>query len=450
MTLAFDIKHRLGDFLLDARCETGGGLIALFGRSGSGKSSIINVIAGLIRPDEARITIDGVPLIDTARGIFVPRHKRRIGYVFQEGRLFPHLTVRQNLLYGNWFSPAGEQADDLDDVVELLGISGLLERRPGRLSGGEKQRVAIGRALLANPRVLLMDEPLASLDEVRKAEILPYIERLRDQSRVPIVYVSPLDRRGRPIGDLDGSPIRGQSRCRRIVGGCHAPDRSVPDHRSRGGRRRHRSQGRTPRRPVRFDRTQLARRRLEVAAPERTYGHEGAPARAGPRCHARKNCSRGSQRAQHRKGGCRRDGLVGIRDHRHSSRLQRRDTDRSPDPLFGRAVGVTSTALRSMPWSRVSRSIVGMLPAPFGQSRERMQKQTTRDGPSEQSLSLRAISSRQCLSQSSQVSRRCGSGRTLDGAIPTDDIAAELSSGVPRRRLVRPSACRQAARGRSD
>ena len=190
MTLAIDIRHKLGEFLLDARFETGSGLIALFGRSGSGKTSIVNVIAGLIHPDQGSVTMDGIVLVDTARGVFVPRHKRRIGYVFQEGRLFPHLTVRQNLLYGRWFAPQGDRRDDLDRIVDLLGIDGVLERRPGRLSGGEKQRVAIGRALLANPRLLLMDEPLASLDESRKAEILPYIERLRDQSKIPIVYVS--------------------------------------------------------------------------------------------------------------------------------------------------------------------------------------------------------------------------------------------------------------------
>ncbi len=190
MTLAIDIRHRLGDFLLDARFETGSGLIALFGRSGSGKTSIINIIAGLIRPEQGRVTVGDAVLVDTARGVFVPRHRRRIGYVFQEGRLFPHLTVRQNLLYGRWFAPQAEARDDLDRVVDLLGIGSILERRPGRLSGGEKQRVAIGRALLANPRLLLMDEPLASLDEARKAEILPYIERLRDQTRIPIVYVS--------------------------------------------------------------------------------------------------------------------------------------------------------------------------------------------------------------------------------------------------------------------
>jgi len=197
MTLAVHIRHRLGTFLLDARFETGSGLTALFGRSGSGKTTVVNTIAGLIRPSQGRVAIDGTVLIDTQSGIHVPRHHRRIGYVFQEGRLFPHLTVRQNLLYGRWFAPrvalgtpGPRPSDDLERVVDLLGIGALLERRPGRLSGGEKQRVAIGRALLADPRLLLMDEPLASLDEARKAEILPYIERLRDHSKVPIVYVS--------------------------------------------------------------------------------------------------------------------------------------------------------------------------------------------------------------------------------------------------------------------
>jgi molybdate transport system ATP-binding protein len=189
MTLTVDIKHRLGSFVLAARFETGGGLVALLGRSGSGKTSIINTIAGLINPDRGHVTIDNEVLVDTAHKIFVPRHRRRIGYVFQEGRLFPHLTVRQNLLYGRWFAQRGAGAE-FDGVVDLLGIGALLERRPGRLSGGEKQRVAIGRALLTHPRLLLMDEPLASLDEARKGEILPYIEQLRDQARVPIVYVS--------------------------------------------------------------------------------------------------------------------------------------------------------------------------------------------------------------------------------------------------------------------
>ena len=130
-------------------------------------------------------------LVDTERGVFVPKHRRRIGYVFQDSRLFPHLSVRRNLLYGRWFARGdGGAAADLASVVDLLGIGPLLERRPDSLSGGEKQRVAIGRALLAHPRLLLMDEPLASLDEARRAEILPYIERLRDEAGVPILYVS--------------------------------------------------------------------------------------------------------------------------------------------------------------------------------------------------------------------------------------------------------------------
>src|SRR5438270_13273119 len=189
--LEVDIEHNLADFLLDIHYRAGRGLTALFGRSGAGKTSVVNAIAGLLRPRRGRIAIDGAVLLDTEHGICVPTHRRRIGYVFQEGRLFPHLTVRQNLLFGRWFAPARERrATNLDDVVDLLGIAPLLDRRPGRLSGGEKQRIAIGRALLASPRLLLMDEPLASLDARRKDEILPYLERLRDEARVPIVYVS--------------------------------------------------------------------------------------------------------------------------------------------------------------------------------------------------------------------------------------------------------------------
>jgi molybdate transport system ATP-binding protein len=168
-------RHRFGDFQLDTGFRSDAGLTALFGRSGSGKSSLISIIAGLVRPQQGRIVLDGRVLLDTDAGVFVPAHRRRIGYVFQEGRLFPHLTVRQNLLYGRWFTPAAERSGRLDDIVALLGIGALLGRRPALLSGGEKQRVAIGRALLANPRLLLMDEPLASLDEARKSEILPYI-----------------------------------------------------------------------------------------------------------------------------------------------------------------------------------------------------------------------------------------------------------------------------------
>lgn len=188
--LEIDVQHRLGRFELDVHFRSGQGLTALFGHSGAGKTSAINAIAGLSRPQRARIVVDGAVLVDTERGVFVPKHRRRIGYVFQEARLFPHLSVRRNLLFGRWFAPRSARRARLDDVVELLGIGGLLARRPGLLSGGEKQRVAIGRALLADPRLLLMDEPLAALDTRRKEEILPYLERLRDEARVPIIYVS--------------------------------------------------------------------------------------------------------------------------------------------------------------------------------------------------------------------------------------------------------------------
>ncbi len=190
MTLAVDVRHRMGAFALDVRFESEGRLTALFGRSGAGKTSIINLVAGLIRPDEGLIAVDGTVLVDTARRIFVPRHRRRVGYVFQEGRLFPHLSVRRNLLYGRWFAGRREKHIAFDQVVELLGLAHLLTRPPASLSGGEKQRVAIGRALLSDPRLLLMDEPLASLDEPRKAEIFPYIERLRDEMGIPVLYVS--------------------------------------------------------------------------------------------------------------------------------------------------------------------------------------------------------------------------------------------------------------------
>jgi molybdate transport system ATP-binding protein len=190
MSLRVEIRHGLGTFQVDVGFETSGRLTALFGRSGAGKTTVVNAIAGLIRPNRARISVDDKVFVDTEAGIFVPKHRRRIGYVFQEGRLFPHLTIRQNLHYGRWFSSKRSDAREMDEIIELLGIGKLLARRPGDLSGGEKQRVAIGRALLADPQLLLMDEPLASLDDERKAEILPYIERLRDEVKVPIVYVS--------------------------------------------------------------------------------------------------------------------------------------------------------------------------------------------------------------------------------------------------------------------
>lgn len=164
------------------------GIVALFGRSGCGKTSIINMIAGLLRPDSGRVAVDGRVLFDSEEGIDMPPHKRDVGYVFQDSRLFPHMTVKSNLLYG-----AGRQTGArfaLDQIAELLDIEHLLNRRPRDLSGGEKQRVSIGRTILSNPRILLMDEPLASLDGARKAEILPFVQRLRDELGLPIIYVS--------------------------------------------------------------------------------------------------------------------------------------------------------------------------------------------------------------------------------------------------------------------
>ncbi|RMC34451.1 molybdenum ABC transporter ATP-binding protein [Paracoccus alkanivorans] len=189
MMLSVSIRHQFPGFTLDATFEAPPGVTALFGRSGSGKTSIVNAVAGLMRPDAGRIEVDGRLLSDSESGHFLPPHRRGMGYVFQEARLFPHLTVRQNLLYGGWFSGRRDRAG-FARIVEMLGIGQLLNRRPLALSGGERQRVALGRAILSNPRLLLMDEPLAALDEARKAEILPYLERLRDETGLPILYVS--------------------------------------------------------------------------------------------------------------------------------------------------------------------------------------------------------------------------------------------------------------------
>jgi molybdate transport system ATP-binding protein len=188
--LAVDVEKRLGDFTIAMRFETAAGVTALFGASGAGKSTLANMIAGLIAPDRGRITLADTVLFDSEHRINVPAHQRRIGYVFQEGRLFPHLTVAANLDYGRRMSGLAPDAADRQHVIAMLDIGHLLERRPGKLSGGERQRVAVGRALLMRPRLLLLDEPLASLDTARKREILPYLERLRDEASVPMVYVS--------------------------------------------------------------------------------------------------------------------------------------------------------------------------------------------------------------------------------------------------------------------
>ena len=188
--LSVDIQKRFPGFTLNARFTAPAGLTALFGQSGSGKTTVINAIAGLTRPDAGRITADGSVFYDSDTGQFLPASRRQLGYVFQDSRLFPHLTVRQNLLYGRWFASARKGGADFGRIVEMLGIGHLLTRRPHGLSGGEKQRVALGRAILSRPRMLVMDEPLAALDEARKAEILPYLERLRDEIRLPILYVT--------------------------------------------------------------------------------------------------------------------------------------------------------------------------------------------------------------------------------------------------------------------
>ena len=183
-----DVRRKLGDLNLQAAFNSPpGGITALFGRSGAGKTALVNLLAGLDRPDEGRIAVDEAVLFDSEAGIDLAPEKRRLGYVFQEGRLFPHMSVRRNLAYG---MKGKDGAANFDRIVKLLDIGALLDRTPHALSGGEKQRVAIGRALLASPRLLLMDEPLASLDMGRKAEILPFIERLRDELAIPIVYVT--------------------------------------------------------------------------------------------------------------------------------------------------------------------------------------------------------------------------------------------------------------------
>lgn len=182
------ISLQRGDFHLDATFDAPTpGVIALFGRSGCGKTTLVNMVAGLIGSGEGSIRLDGECWLDSARRIRVPAEQRRIGYVFQDARLFPHYSVRGNLLYG---APGTPRAGLFDDVVSLLGLAQLLHRRPNALSGGERQRVALGRALLAEPRLLLLDEPLASLDQSRRDEVLPFLERLRDHFSLPMIYVS--------------------------------------------------------------------------------------------------------------------------------------------------------------------------------------------------------------------------------------------------------------------
>ncbi|HEY4546853.1 MAG TPA: ATP-binding cassette domain-containing protein [Pedomonas sp.] len=190
MSFEIDVRCRLGSARIALSLRAGAGITALFGPSGAGKTSILNMVAGLLRPDEGRIVVAGELLFDSRAGVDLPPERRRSGYIFQDGRLFPHKRVRANLLYGQRLAPPEARWIDLDEVVAFLGIKHLLDRWPRTLSGGEAQRVAIGRALLSGPRFLLMDEPLSSLDASRREEILRVIERIRDDLGLPILYVS--------------------------------------------------------------------------------------------------------------------------------------------------------------------------------------------------------------------------------------------------------------------
>ncbi len=190
MSLNVDIRHAFDGFKLHVTCTAGSGVTAIFGPSGSGKSTLVNAIAGLLTPDEGRISLGEEVLFDQAQAVHIAPAKRRVGYVFQDGRLFPHMSVRDNIRFGARYTSGGLDQAEETRLVELLGLETLLTRRPGTLSGGEKQRVALARAWLSQPRLLLMDEPLAALDEPRKDEIFPYLERLRDVAQVPIIYVS--------------------------------------------------------------------------------------------------------------------------------------------------------------------------------------------------------------------------------------------------------------------
>jgi molybdate transport system ATP-binding protein len=190
MSVRVSIRHQLDRVTLEVDFTLGQGLTALLGPSGAGKTRTLDVIAGLLQPTRALVSIDDDVLTDTARGIDVPPHRRRIGYVFQDSRLFPHLTVRHNLAFGRWFTARRSGGISLDEIVTLLDLSPLLARHPGRLSGGERRRVALGRALLCHPRLLLLDEPLGSLERAMRQDILPYLDRLIAELQLPMIYVT--------------------------------------------------------------------------------------------------------------------------------------------------------------------------------------------------------------------------------------------------------------------
>lgn len=184
-----NLRLRQGNFLLEIDAEIEGHVVGIFGNSGAGKTSLLETVAGLRSTASGLIAIDDLILQDSSRGFFLPPEKRGVGYVPQDLALFPHLSVRENLLYG-WKDAAGNSMVSLDHVIKILEIEPLLDRSIGKLSGGQKQRLAFARALLSSPHVLLMDEPLASLDHDLKWKIVPYLQRIRDEFKIPMLYVS--------------------------------------------------------------------------------------------------------------------------------------------------------------------------------------------------------------------------------------------------------------------
>jgi len=190
MELHLQLRKQQGDFLLELDLKVSGERIGIFGPSGSGKSTLVGCLAGLSSPDCGQILLDGQPLFDHKSSINLPPHQRRIALVFQQHGLFPHLTVRKNLLYGYQRCPAGERRIELDEVAEVLEIAELLEQKPDTLSGGQSQRVALGRAILASPRLLLMDEPLSALDDDLRYRIIPYLKLVSERFRIPFVFIS--------------------------------------------------------------------------------------------------------------------------------------------------------------------------------------------------------------------------------------------------------------------
>jgi molybdate transport system ATP-binding protein len=190
MSLHVAVTHHVGRIVLDVAFDSGGGLTAIVGPSGAGKTTLLHIIAGLLRPDRGIVRLDNEPLVDTTTRTWQPPHRRRIGYVTQDLRLFPHLSVRQNVRYGYWFLKPVDRRLRFEPVVELLDLEPLLARRPSRLSGGEQQRVALARALLTSPRLLLLDEPLSAVDVERRKEILPYLDRVRTELKIPMIYVT--------------------------------------------------------------------------------------------------------------------------------------------------------------------------------------------------------------------------------------------------------------------